>query len=90
MNLFVHKVVEFEHVHDAHGDPVLEGNAGAAVIENALAVVGEMGFVHPAPDFILGGAVEDRRPRGDALAQLAHGSGEFLVVHLIHGLADLG
>ena len=49
-----------------------------------------MGFVHPAPDFILGGAVEDRRPRGDALAQLAHGSGEFLVVHLIHGLADLG
>ena len=37
VDLVVDQVVELEHVHDAHGDLLIEGLAGAAVEEHRLA-----------------------------------------------------
>ena len=61
VDLVVDQVVELEHVHDAHGDVLIEGVAGAAVEEDRLAARGQAGELERALDVGLGRAVEDRR-----------------------------
>ena len=59
VDLIVHQVVELEEVDVAHGDAVVEPLAGTAVVEPALAVLGQAGGLKGGGDLGLVGAVED-------------------------------
>ena len=63
VDLVVDQVVELEHVDVAHGDPLVELLAGAAVVEDGLAVLGQAGVLEALADRVLGGPVEDRADR---------------------------
>ena len=80
MDLIVHQVVELEEVHIPHRHPVIEGLAGAPVVEHRFAVLGEAGLGEAGPDVLLGGAVEDG---GHHLpAQLGGGPAQMDLQHL--------
>ena len=70
VDLVVDQVVQLEHVHDAHGDVVVERLAGAAVEQHRLA---RWSAGSPSSSSALMssslGAVEHRRRDVDALAQ---------------------
>ena len=61
MDLIVDEVVQLEEVDIADGDGVVERLAGAAVVEDALAVGAQAGLLEAAAYVVLGGAVEYRR-----------------------------
>ncbi len=58
MHLVVHQVVELEIVHEAHGDFVFKGFAGAPVIQDGLAVRAEAGLDQRLLDVLFVGAVK--------------------------------
>ena len=60
VDLVVDQVVQLEHVDVADRHLLLERLAGAAVVEHALAVLGQAGFLQALADLLLGGPVEDR------------------------------
>ena len=64
VDLVVHQVVELEHVHDAHGDVLVERLAGAAVEEDRLARSGQPGELERALDV---GSRPRRRTRASAM-----------------------
>ena len=59
MDLVVDQVVKLEDVHDAHGDFLVEGVAGAAVEEHRLAGAGQPSETQGVLDLLLLRAVED-------------------------------
>ena len=61
VDLIIDEVVELEEVDPADRDVVIKLLTGAAVIEHALAVLTQAGFVQRLADGLLVGAVEDRR-----------------------------
>ena len=91
VDLVVDQVVELEHVHDAHGDLVIERLAGPAVEEHRLAAGRETGDASSASLIaVFGRAVEDRRRVVHALLQLAARPDEPLrCVSLLEQLGDV-
>ena len=83
MDLIVNQVVQLQEVHIAHGDLVVEGLAGTAVVQDALALGIQSGFLEHILDVAVGGTVEDRR--GHLAAQSV---GRVAQVHFQH-LADV-
>ena len=61
MDLIIDEVVELEEVDPTDRNVVIKLLTGAAVIEHALAVLTQAGFVQRLADGLLVGAVEDRR-----------------------------
>ena len=60
MDLVVHQVVKFHHVHIANRDRAFEPLAGPSVIQEALSRFGKFGLFQECLDLTLGRAFEDR------------------------------
>ncbi len=60
MNLVIHQMVQFEHVHRAHGDLLVKRFTGPAVIQGGLRRTGQTRFFQQVFDFQLFGAIEYR------------------------------
>ncbi len=72
VHLLVDEVVQLQHVHDADGDLLLEGLAGAAVVERRTCrLVGSPASVSSASISLLARAVEGRRVARGCRACLA-------------------
>ena len=80
VDLVVHQMVELEEVHPADGDVVVELLAGAAVVQNALAVLAESGLLERFADRDLVGSVENGS--GDLPSQRLSGVAQMDLQHL--------
>ena len=61
MDLIVNQMVQLQEVHIANGDFVVEGLAGTAIVQNALALGIQAGLYQLCLNILVGSAVENRR-----------------------------